>query len=85
MQAKNPHRRRRNIEERQTLVLRVEDQGFKSLSVSHLCPSIRRALVFFHLVSFRAETSAVFPFSSTPVSYRASNRVIEYFPHGQNV
>ena len=33
----------------------------------------------------RAETSAVFPLSSTPVSYRASNRVIEYFPHGQNV
>ena len=33
----------------------------------------------------RAETSAVFPLSSTPVSYRASDRVIEYFPHGQNV
>ena len=36
-------------------------------------------------VFFRDETSAVFPLSSTPVSYRASNRVVEYFPHGQNV
>ena len=33
----------------------------------------------------RAETSAVFPLSSNPVSYRASNRVIGYFPHSQNV
>ena len=67
---------------------------FSFLSV--LCPSAtpsikknEKAVLHVRHVSggvfTRAETSAVFPLSSTPVSYRASNRVVEYYPHCQNV
>ena len=46
MQTKNHHRRRRKIGEAD-MGSSARGPGLKNLSVSHLCPSTRRALVFF--------------------------------------